>query len=172
MSMEWKKAGDGTVGHDTLVADERDVDHVDHGDEPGITVDFTFHVTRGRHGARRLREGAEPPPPVGEGKVPRLAKLMALAIRFEELVRAGEVKDFAEIAALGHVTKARVAQIANLSNLAPDIQEEILFLPKVRGDREMMAERHVRAIALEPDWAKQREMWGELKAEWSGGAQR
>src|SRR3712207_3152134 len=34
-----------------------------------------------------------------------------------------------KVARLGHVTRARVTQIMNLLNLAPDIQEAILFLP-------------------------------------------
>lgn len=38
------------------------------------------------------------------GRVPRISRLMALAIRFEDLVRSGEMADFAEIAELGQVT--------------------------------------------------------------------
>lgn len=175
MSGSWTNTSGGTVGHGALVADESVPGERDgrdaYGDanlDAGVTLDFAFHVARGPRGPRgerQVREGAGPPPVVGDGKVPRLAKLMALAIRFEELIRTGEVKDFAEIAALGHVTKARVSQIANLNNLAPDIQEEILLLPKVRADREVLAERHVRGIALEPDWRTQRERWGTLKTE-------
>ena len=61
-------------------------------------------------------------------RVPRVAKLMALALRFDWLVRSGQVKDFAEIARLGHVTRGRLSQIMDLVNLAPDIQEQLLFL--------------------------------------------
>jgi hypothetical protein len=44
------------------------------------------------------------------------------------------VTDYADLARLGHVTRARVTQIMNLLNLAPDIQEELVFLPKtIRG---------------------------------------
>ncbi|TVQ64289.1 MAG: hypothetical protein EA378_00015, partial [Phycisphaerales bacterium] len=114
----------------------------------GVTVEYAVHFARGRHGQRELQPG-DPPPETDPdaGTVPRLARLMALAIRFDGLVRRGEVADFAEIAALGHVTRARVSQIVNLLNLAPDIQEAILFHEPVRGERDAVAERQVRAIA-------------------------
>ncbi|MBX3316678.1 MAG: hypothetical protein KF902_07430 [Phycisphaeraceae bacterium] len=126
----------------------------------GITMNFKVHFTRGQQGQRLMHVGTKPPPaPVAGGRVPRIARLMALAIRFEDLVRRGEVADFAEIAELGQVTRARVSQIVNLLNLAPDLQEAILHLPLVAGERETVSERDLRAIAAEPDWERQREMW-------------
>jgi len=128
--------------------------------DDGVTVEYAVHFARGRHGQLELQQGEAPPEPDRDaGALPRIAKLMALAIRFDGLVRRGEVADFAEIAALGHVTRARVSQIVNLLNLAPDIQEEILFHEPVRGERDAIPERRVRAIAAEPDWDVQREMW-------------
>ena len=50
---------------------------------------------------------------------------MALAIRCDELIRSGVIENYAAIARLGHVTRARVSQIMNLLNLAPDIQEAV-----------------------------------------------
>ncbi len=68
-----------------------------------------------------------PQQPVGResatGRVPRVARLLALAIRFEELVTNGVVKNYAELARLGYVSRARVTQIVNLLQLAPDLQE-------------------------------------------------
>ena len=130
----------------------------------GVTLDFTVHFTTGRTGQRVLNAGAKPlPAPVPEGKVPRISRLMAMAIRFDNLVRLGEVADFADIAELGQVTRARVSQIVNLLNLAPDIQEDILFLQPVAGDRDAVSERHVRAVAGEPDWGRQRAMWAKVR---------
>src|ERR1019366_2206794 len=65
--------------------------------------------------------------------LPRIARLMALAIRFDGHLRADEFRDYAEIARLGRVTRARMTQIMKLLNLAPDIQEQILFLPTLKG---------------------------------------
>jgi hypothetical protein len=67
------------------------------------------------------------------GRVPRIARLMALALRFEHLVQSGTVRHYAELARLGQVSRARVTQIMNLLHLAPDIQEAILFLPRYAG---------------------------------------
>lgn len=89
----------------------------------------------------------------------RLARLMALAIRMEGLAQSGEVADYADIARLGHVTRARVTQIMNLLCLAPDIQESILFLPRTERGRDPVREHHVRPIAAILDWRKQRRMW-------------
>jgi len=99
---------------------------VDRFGQCGVTIEYAVHFARGRHGQLQLQPGEAPPEvDANAGAVPRLARLMALAIRFERLVRRGEVEDFAEIASLGHVTRARVSKIVNLLNLAPDIQEEI-----------------------------------------------
>ncbi len=89
---------------------------------------------------------------------------MALAIRFDRLVREGAVRDYADLARLGHVTRARVTQIMNLLNLAPDIQEAILFLPQVEGERDGVSERQVRDVVGEVGWKEQRKVWGKVKA--------
>lgn len=82
----------------------------------------------------------------------RIAMLVALAHRFDQLVRAGDVKDYAELARLGHITRARVTQIMNLLNLAPDIQEYLLGLTAGSG----IPERDLRPIAAEVRWDRQR----------------
>jgi hypothetical protein len=60
--------------------------------------------------------------------IPRIARLMALAIRFEGLLREKKIRDYAELARRGRVTRARITQIMRLRHLASDIQEQILFL--------------------------------------------
>jgi hypothetical protein len=134
----------------------------------GTTQTLTFtsnlHLQRHMHGRLELRIGEAPPPPsdsIPAGRVPRVARLMALAIRFEELVRLGEVQDYADLARLGHVTRARVTQIMNLLMLAPDLQERILFLPLVERGRDPLKEWQVRSVAKLPSWAEQRRRWRE-----------
>ncbi|MCC7409537.1 MAG: hypothetical protein IT442_15845, partial [Phycisphaeraceae bacterium] len=61
-----------------------------------------------------------------------------------------------------HVTRARVTQVMNLLCLAPSIQEALLFLPPVEAGRDPLKERQIRAIAAEPDWKMQRQMWRML----------
>jgi hypothetical protein len=129
-----------------------------------ITVTCKVHFKPGVRGRRRLRQGEAPvPPTVAPGRVPRLARLMALAIHFDGLIRKGAVRDYADLARLGHVTRARVTQIMNLLNLAPNIQEAILFLPRTQSGRDPISERQVRPIAAVPDWQKQRRMWRDHK---------
>ena len=67
--------------------------------------------------------------------MPRVARLLALAHKFQGMLDRGEVASMAELARLGCVTPARITQIMDLLLLAPDIQEEILFLPAVEGGR-------------------------------------
>ena len=104
-----------------------------------------------------LVEGKEPPkPPKPKGRLPRITRYMALAIYYEVLIRDGHINDYAEIATLGNVTRARVTQIMNLRLLATDIQQEILSLPHIQKGRDVIALRHLQEIALEPDWRKHR----------------
>lgn len=130
-----------------------------------ITTQATIHFARARRGWKELRRGAEPPapPPPVFGRVPRIARFMALAIRMQRLIDSGEVRDYAELARLGHVTRARVTQIMNLLCLAPDIQEDILFLPPIESGRDPIRELQLRPITLVPDWRKQRQMWRQLR---------
>lgn len=97
------------------------------------------------------------------GRIPRISKFMALAIRFEGLIRDGVVQDYVSIARLGHVTRTRITQIMNLRLLDPQIQEEILLLPRVERGTSRIHMRLVLPIAQTPDWAKQRRMWTTLK---------
>ncbi|AWM36955.1 hypothetical protein GobsT_51650 [Gemmata obscuriglobus] len=122
-----------------------------------LTVAGTIHFARkGR--TKELREGPAPAPPE-PGRVPRVARLMALALRFDELIRTGSVTDQAELARLGHVTRARVSQIMALIHLAPDLIETVLFLPPVVRGRDPLVLRDLRPIAATSDWARQRAMW-------------
>jgi hypothetical protein len=87
---------------------------------------------------------------------------LALALRIDEQVRKGELTSYAEVAILGHVTRARVSQIMNLLNLAPDLQEVILFLPRTERGRDAIILRELQPIASIVDWRKQRILWQQL----------
>ena len=93
-----------------------------------------------------------------------ISKLMALSPHFDRLITNGAINNQAEIPRLGQVSRARVTQIMNLLSLAPDIQEEILFLPRTQSGRDAIREVMVRPIAGVLDWGKQRGMWREVKA--------
>ena len=81
-----------------------------------ITVETTIHFRRRGRGSRReIASGASlAAPQQSIGRVPRISRLMALAIRLEQLIRTGEIADYAELARLGRVSRARITQIMNL----------------------------------------------------------
>jgi len=87
---------------------------------------------------------------------------MALAIQMEALIASGRVACYADAARLAHVTRARMTQIMNLTRLAADIQEAVLFLAPVVKGRDPITERDLRPVAAELNWTKQRELWARL----------
>lgn len=131
-----------------------------------IQIERKVHFGRGQKTRKELREG-EAAPSAPTGRVPRVSRLIALAIRFDQLIRDGVVADQAELAVLGHVSRARVTQIMNLLHLAPDIQEQILFLPRVTQGRDPIQLRHVLPTAAMPSWRRQRPKWKRLVDEQS-----
>ncbi len=125
-----------------------------------LTIEATVHFKLQRQGRKTIRSGAAESPVVG--RVPRIAKLMALALRFEQMIQCGQVRDYAELARLGRVTRARITQIMNLLLLAPDIQEALLFLPRLEQGRDPLPLRRLLPIALVQDWRQQRALWERL----------
>ena len=123
-----------------------------------LTVVCEFHVKRCTRGAKKVFElGPEPPRP--PARTPRVARFMALAIRLDQRIKEGLFANQQEIGDIGGVTRARVAQIMSLLNLAPDIQESILFLPLVDRGRDPIVLRDLLPIAAITDWDAQREKW-------------
>jgi hypothetical protein len=88
-------------------------------------------------------------------RVPRVARLLALAHHWRGLIRDGVVRDQAELARLVGVSRARVTQVIGLLWLAPEIQETVLD-GHVDGPG---TERALRAVAAEACWGRQREAW-------------
>jgi hypothetical protein len=111
------------------------------------TVDVEVSIER-RGGPKPIREPAGP-------RIPRITRLMALAIKFQAMIEQGEVRDYADLARLGYVTRARVTQIMNLALLAPGLQEELLFATEHAG----ITERLLRQIIVFVDWGEQHGHW-------------
>jgi hypothetical protein len=120
--------------------------------------EITFTLDFGGWNSRLEIVDSEPQGEIAEESIPRIARLMALAIRLEGLIREETIRDYAEAARLGRVTRARMTQIMHLLHLAPEIQEEILFLPLIQG----LNERNLRPIASRIDWDEQRRLFQEL----------
>lgn len=93
---------------------------------------------------------------------PRVTCLLALAHRFEALVQSGKVRNYANLARAGRVSRARMSQILKLLTLAPSIQEYILCLaPRVQG-KETITERDLREVVHEPRWDRQRALFARV----------
>ena len=127
-----------------------------------------FHVRCAFHSLTQHWQGhyifrPERPNPVDrEKRLPRLTRLLALAVKCEGLVRSGAIPDYAELARRGWVTRARITQIMNLLHLASPIQEEILHWPDGTSQREPVSERALRRLTQIPSWSKQLGLWRQL----------
>ncbi|HEV3261066.1 MAG TPA: hypothetical protein VG013_29715 [Gemmataceae bacterium] len=129
-----------------------------------LTLDCALPPSRRRYTPRRReRTGTvQPRSTVAGSRIPRVSRLMALAWRLDELLRSGVVADYAALARLGHVSRARISQIMSLLSLAPDIQEALLFLPPVVHGRDPMHLRQLLPLSARLDWREQRRLWQAL----------
>ena len=127
-----------------------------------VSVDFQFSIKqRGRGAKKRIVEGAsqsDESKPALE-RIPRISRYMALAIHFEDLIRQGVVTDYADLARLGHVTRARVTQIMNLRLLAPEIQEELLLSSSDNHESDSLSLKVLQQLAMDSSRASQRKKW-------------
>ena len=116
---------------------------------------FKIHLARTEHGQVVLKEGAAPPKPSPKRVPTRAARLLALAHRIDGLVRDGKMTDYAEVALVAGLTRARISQIVDLMLLAPSIQERVLCETKPERGRDRYGERHLRQIIRDHDWDRQ-----------------
>jgi hypothetical protein len=110
---------------------------------------------------RHMKDAPEAAPQ--RGKRPRVAEVLALAISFDDMIRRGIAKDYTDLARLGCISKERVSQIMRLVWLAPDIQQEILTLPRTPRGRFHVGEVALRKIAGRMLWVEQRAAWTKLQ---------
>ncbi|MFY9726073.1 MAG: hypothetical protein WB579_05045 [Bryobacteraceae bacterium] len=121
--------------------------------EVTYTLDFEIRHRGGQRNEDPWR-GSE----ASHGAIPRIARLMALAIRLDGLIREQTLPNYSAVARRGRVTRARISQIMKLLHLAPDLQEQMLFL----SPNSRLTERHLRPIVRQIDWHEQRRLFREL----------
>ena len=127
-------------------------------DSKGLTVEYPFHIERKPRGRKKLNNGPAPQQP-DRSRVPRISRLMALAIKYESLISDGHIENYADLARLGNITRGRATQIMNLLALAPDIQEDILHLPPNHEGFDAINEHSLREMIKIPLWNHQRAIW-------------
>jgi integrase len=123
-----------------------------------IEIRFPLHTP-----SRRAARGSTEVAPPAAGQLPRVTRVLALAIQFQEMLRTGEVRDCADLARLAGVTRERISQIMKLRWLAPDIQMEVLYFQPVSGVYFPIRERALRIISNRLGWEEQRTLWSNLK---------
>lgn len=129
-----------------------------------LTTTEKVHFTVGRSARKVMNNGENEvrlmPMP---GRVPRISRWMALAIQLHQRVEKGELRNQAAIARAGKVTRARLSQLMSLNHLAPNLQEWLLFLPRISRGTDPIQMRHLIPLTKVSDWNEQRKLWQHLK---------
>ena len=112
-------------------------------------IAFQGEAHKRRAVAKAVREKA-----AQSGRIPRIAKLVALASRMQSMIESGQVDSYQQLAELGRISQPRMTRIISLLLLAPDIQ-----------GKAFIHERLLRPLTREIDWRVQRRMWGRIKAD-------
>lgn len=128
-----------------------------------LTAKHKLEFKTGKRSGKTIIEAGTQPEQPTPGRLPRITKMMALAIRLDHLIRSGQVSDQAELARLGHVSRSRLTQIMDLTLLAPDIQEELLFPLLDQSNPVNIVENQLRKIIKVGVWSKQRAIWKKVK---------
>jgi hypothetical protein len=95
-----------------------------------------------------------PAPPEPVRRPARIALMLALAHKIQDAIDRGIVRDHVDAARKLGLTSGRVTQLLNLTLLAPDIQEQLLFAETIDGV-EPISERRIRGILRFVGWGEQ-----------------
>ena len=125
---------------------------------PALEIKFQLH-----QGPRINTDALDARSAAPSGRLPRVTQILALAIKFEDMIRTGEAQGYADIARLSGLSRERVSQIARLNYLAPEIQVELLYVPPTSTGKYPLSEVVVRKIANILSWEGQRLAWTRLK---------
>ena len=122
---------------------------------PSGTVVLKGKLHRVRRGnGHTFVQGERPAPRPTVRKPARVARMLAFAHKLKQAIAAGEYEGQADAARELGLTRARVSQLLDLTRLAPDIQEQILFMERVDGV-EPLSERALREVVVYALWADQ-----------------
>ena len=128
-------------------------------EDGAIQVEVTLPVRPRRHESGNGGQSDLASDAGSQSRIPRITRLLALAIKFQDMVDRGEVRDYADLAQLGYVSRARITQIMNLLHLAPDIQEQLLDGVMRQS---ITSERQLRPVIRSLDWAAQGAFFAKL----------
>ena len=127
---------------------------------------MNFHAVRG---ARGSLEYVEAPPPRPKPRPLRVARMLAVAHALSGMLAQPGGPTRREMARALKMTEARLSQLLDLVLLAPDIQEDLLFLEVAPG-RDPIPERALRSVVRALAWREQRRRYARLRETAGGGA--
>jgi hypothetical protein len=116
---------------------------------------ITATLHRVQRGHRKRFVSKPRPPTVSVARPARVAIMLALAHQIVAAISTGRLHDQADAARRLGVTRPRITQLLYLLQLAPDLQEHVLFLDVVDGI-EPLTERTLRVVTRTKAWAQQR----------------
>src|SRR5258708_7223966 len=119
-----------------------------------IMVSAPLHRLRIRHGQGFVKQAPIVRLPVR--RPARVAIMLALAHAIDAAISAGKLRDQSEAAQRLGLTPPRITQLLALLQLAPDLQERVLFLEAVDG-LEPVTERELRPLTRLLCWDDQRQ---------------
>ncbi len=122
-----------------------------------------IHRQRGVRGQVHFVESAPSVPPL---RVVRAARMLAVAHALAGMLDQTSRTELAR--ALG-MSQARLSQLLDLALLAPDIQEELLFIEVAPGT-DPLPERALRHVVRPLSWPEQRRRWAALRAHGGRGS--
>ena len=126
-----------------------------------VVVERIERRTYGRLGTT-LAPGATPPRRAAVRRPALIAVRLAQALAWDWAVQSGAYPSHAALARHEGMTPQRLSQILELTLLAPDIQEQVLFLESVDGV-EPVGERALRALLGVSSWRAQRAAWARMR---------
>lgn len=120
-----------------------------------MSLKLNVHFVPGNRSHRVLRTGKQPKHSKSK-RLPRVTRLMALAFKYEHLMKSGLVNNHADLANLAGVDRSHISSILRFRLLAPDIQEWLLNLPEADHSTDPVGFMQLRDIAAISSWEKQR----------------
>ncbi len=131
--------------------------------ETAGVITGAFRRVTGPHGSVRFTDQAPASP---ETRPARAARMLAVAHALADMLTRESAPSRGELAKALDMSEARLSQLLDLILLAPDIQEQLLFLEVAPG-RDPIPERALRHVVRALDWREQRRRFARLRE--SGG---
>ncbi len=131
-----------------------------------MSLKIDVHFLSGTSSHRILRKGKKPRH-MKSSRLPRLTRLMALAIKYEAILDRGDVNGHQELADMAGVDRSYLSRILRLRLLSPYIQEWLTNLPENERGGNPLPWCELRKIASISSWETQADQLRQRCAEFN-----